>query len=420
MARPISDKTFPGVTSKTTASGKTLYRFRMGGIDRTLKGEYGSDLFKASYDAALSELEGKAAAVEKTDAVIISMPGKGPMTFAEAYRVLLESHFWATEIPTEVTRDPYRRKIEAFLKTESGMIGKENTPWANIPFIEAKPRLIQNYLNDIERTQKASARIAYKALVAMTKPLLADGWIEPEQNIMAFVKIKKPSSRAHSLKNRPWPQTMQDLFEAKHPLGTPARTAYVLARWLGCRLQDVIRMRWDHLVEEKYVKDGRPASRWVFKFNQQKFELRTGGKPMSLPLTERLSEALNALDRNNGCPYILSFLCRNGPEKGKWVPYKKNSIQSAMQRWTAEAEMGSGWVTHGLRSTFAVYLARQKVDVISIMHALGHSDLATTQIYLQGLNIETSMLELGDTIDAAEARAEHFKKGIKPRLVSNG
>ena len=48
------------------------------------------------------------------------------------------------------------------------------------------------------------------------------------------------------------------------------------------------------------------------------------------------------------------------------------------------------WGLHKFRHTYATWMLRDKVDIVTLSHWLGHKDLATTRIYLRALDAETA------------------------------
>ena len=75
------------------------------------------------------------------------------------------------------------------------------------------------------------------------------------------------------------------------PIGTTARTAYELARWLGTRRSDVALVRWDQLVTR--IVKGQPVE--GFEFVQFKGRRKKAAFAKFHPISPMLAEALAPL-----------------------------------------------------------------------------------------------------------------------------
>lgn len=94
---------------------------------------------------------------------------------------------------------------------------------------------------------------------------------------------------------------IREKFEARHPIGSAARTCYALGFWLGNRRGDVAALDWEHLVvEEVELFDGSIEVIEAFDFRQKKNRNRHGGREMFIPIVDKLAQALAPLDRSNG------------------------------------------------------------------------------------------------------------------------
>lgn len=69
----------------------------------------------------------------------------------------------------------------------------------------------------------------------------------------------------------------------------------------------------------------------------------------------------------------------------KGTPLLASYCRNLFKRLGKKAEIGKRTHAHGLRHSFAVGLADEKVDIRIIQRALGHSSLSTTQTYVDHL-----------------------------------
>jgi site-specific recombinase XerD len=91
-------------------------------------------------------------------------------------------------------------------------------------------------------------------------------------------------------------------------------------------------------------------------------------------LRERL-RAMIERRRESGIPYNSLFLNRHG------LPMKPQSIRSRLRRHAAEVGLARRVTPHMLRHTAATLLIETGVDIRIVQRLLGHSSIATTEIY---------------------------------------
>ncbi len=91
------------------------------------------------------------------------------------------------------------------------------------------------------------------------------------------------------------------------------------------------------------------------------------------------------------------FCVIDGPTRGR--PWSAAAVRSEFPRHAAEAGVRRRFSPHQLRHAHAVELAREGVSLNVIQRQLGHANLGTTSIYLQGIDIE----EIISTVHARRA-----------------
>lgn len=80
------------------------------------------------------------------------------------------------------------------------------------------------------------------------------------------------------------------------------------------------------------------------------------------------------------------FCVIDGPTRGR--PWSSAAVRSELRRLAAQAEVRRRFAPHQLRHAHAVELAREGVPLNIIQRQLGHVNLGTTSIYLQGIDTE--------------------------------
>ena len=90
-------------------------------------------------------------------------------------------------------------------------------------------------------------------------------------------------------------------------------------------------------------------------------------------------------------------------------PWSAAAVRSELRRHAAEAGVRRRFAPHQLRHAPAVELAREGVSLNIIQRQLGHANLGTTSIYLQGIDIE----EIISTVHARRAPMMSATAGLQ-------
>jgi site-specific recombinase XerD len=80
------------------------------------------------------------------------------------------------------------------------------------------------------------------------------------------------------------------------------------------------------------------------------------------------------------------FCVIDGPTRGR--PWAAAQVRSEFRRIAARASVRRRFAPHQLRHAHALELAREGVPLNIIQRQLGHANLGTTSIYLQGIDPE--------------------------------
>ena len=98
---------------------------------------------------------------------------------------------------------------------------------------------------------------------------------------------------------------------------------------------------------------------------------------------EQLGPWLNA---RTELPVGPLFCIIDGPTRGR--PWSGAAVRSEFRRLAVRAGVRRRFAPHQLRHAHAVELAREGVPLNIIQRQLGHANLGTTSIYLQGIDPE--------------------------------
>lgn len=177
----------------------------------------------------------------------------------------------------------------------------------------------------------------------------------------------------------PHPISEQDLEVLLTCAPQPMRAWLVLASYMGLRAGEIAKLRREHVLDARQpplllVQDGK------------------GGKSRLLPLPDVVVAELQPhLRGRTGGLWATS---KGGPTTAKYV---SRTVSDQIKR------LGLPWTLHSLRHRYATRLYQQTRDLRMVQAMLGHSSVATTQIYTQ-FDTEAAaaaMAELGDELRAA-------------------
>ncbi|PRP95495.1 Tyrosine recombinase XerC [Enhygromyxa salina] len=185
------------------------------------------------------------------------------------------------------------------------------------------------------------------------------------------------------------PPEYEALVAAAAEVGPEVHALVLLMGDAGLRQGEVCALRWDdvrwqpepliRLKRSRYKKKDQPGTK--------------GRKIRSVPMTARLSAALQALPRSRRQVCVLIR------ESGEALTAK--AVKVRLEKAEAGAGIDGTGLSHKLRHTFATRLVAQSVRLWVIKELLGHKDLTTTQRYLHMLTGAASQaiarLSLGAT-----------------------
>lgn len=400
MARAHTFDNFPNVSTYADRKGDTRYRFRCKGVNTTMRGDFDSMEFRAHYD----ELVTLAAAGGVTTATPerLKQTAKLPEDcFRNCWAEFKESRDF-TEMLSDYSIGKMLPPLERFLmspiRLDIPQVTFDMVPVGDITFDE-----IEDYLWRVAKNKTkergitvvggpSAANFALRQLKKLFKyAVKRKRWIKPEQNPIPYVdKIKIGKSNA----NRCWTVQERKTFEAYFPLGTPQRTMYALALYMGNRRSDITKITWDD-VRQVPVRNADGSVRYedAFIFRQTKNSQKKGGeggKEVTLVVVPQLAEALAHIERVPGRPVLLVERTKKG--------YQTNSLTSCMWRWKKEAGLPMDCTLHGLRSTYATILEEAGVSDKGQQSVMGHSNLATTEHYRRSAKNRLASIEAAEKL----------------------
>lgn len=134
----------------------------------------------------------------------------------------------------------------------------------------------------------------------------------------------------------------------------------------GCRISEMTRLSWGQIDFETggVIVTGKGS----------KQRLCILGKP-ALKALRRLRESATNLFPDGGADWSHAFLNEHGKN------FCPREAQRRMKKWLAFADLPTDLTPHKLRHSFATHLLDAGADLRSVQEMLGHSSLATTQIY---------------------------------------
>ncbi len=140
----------------------------------------------------------------------------------------------------------------------------------------------------------------------------------------------------------------------------------VTARYTGLRLQELLNLEWQDFDWEKKL---------VRVLNKPKFNHTVKNRRIRVvPISDELRDKLLPYIKDQGLCFPVP---KTGAKYSEGGP--KQTLKRIYKKAGLEKEKRSGW--HDLRRTFASRLVQNNVPIYKVSKWLGHSSLATTQIY---------------------------------------
>lgn len=206
-----------------------------------------------------------------------------------------------------------------------------------------KTKLTNGTVDNYLRCLKAAFNVAVEEGIMPTNPMLA-------------------LDRSH-LKGTTYEREFLSVEEVKKLIDTPCRRpdikgAFLFSCFCGLRISDVRSLQWKHVVtagEKMYLK--------ITQFKTR--------RPLSIPLSR---QALRWMPE------------RGGAEEDEYIfpPLSKN--MTVLDDWAKEAGINKHITFHVSRHTFATMELTMGADIYTTSKLLGHTSVATTQIYAKVIN----------------------------------
>jgi integrase len=345
---------FPGATPYTDRHGRRRWRFRKGAFSAELGTDYGSDEFRARYEAAVEgERRRGLIGAERT------LPGSLSALIACYYR---SAAFLALE---SGTRANYRSIIE-LMREKHG----------EKPVAMLKRRHVLALMAEKAETPSA-ANNRLKRLRQLLDHALDLEWIEA--NPAREVKpMATPKGGFHT-----WTEGEIARFLGVHQPGTLAHRAMTLMLYTGAARSDAVRLGWGNLSD-----DGRLTYR-------RGKTLKRSGAAVNIPVHPVLAELLATLPRD-----AFTFLQTRDRKSRSGA-----GLGNLMRRWCDAAGLPL-CTSHGLRKAITVRLFEAGATSAEVIAVTGHGSVAEVEPYSRAIN----RAGLADAAMAKMDRAEPQSK----------
>ncbi len=348
---------YPGATPYTDRHGRRRWRFRKGAFSAELGTAYGSDDFRARYEAAL--------AGERTRGLI-----GAERTIPGSLAALIASFYASAEFLdlSPSTRRTYRSVIEE-LRERHGR----------------KPvrQMLRRHVKELMAEKVATPGAANNRLKRLRQ--LLDHAVELEwrtDNPARGVKPLRTSGEGFHT----WDEGEIARFLDVHGPGTLARRAMVLMLYTGAARVDAVALGWGN------IRDGRLSYR-------RRKTARSGGVMIDIPVHPILAATLEECP-----PDAFTFL-----QTIYGASRSPNGLGTLMRQWCNAAGLPP-CASHGLRKACATRLAEAGATAPELMAVTGHRSLAEAQRYI-------AAADRSDLADAAWTKLSGA--GRRPRVANH-
>lgn len=228
-------------------------------------------------------------------------------------------------------------------------IGKNKVLVSNV-----SPELLESFKKTLMGKMKKNSAATYLArLRAMLTKAVDQKYLLENP----FKKIKLPFARREDIQRTTL--TIEDIRALQNTATTfnpQIRQAFFLACFTGLRLSDVQRLEWTCIGTDS------------IKFVPYKTR-NTTSKTLEIPLTEQARDILSEIKKRKGSNLVF------------WNLPVNTSILNHIKLWGLQSGIKQNLHFHAARHSFATIGLTYGIDIYTMKELLGHSKLATTEIY---------------------------------------
>lgn len=258
----------------------------------------------------------------------------------------------------------YLKSVEISLDYLDRYFGPERS----IDSIQLKD--IESFMMHLQKKVKKGSAVYFRNLKAMFNK--AKDWEYIKENHFIKVKLPKKQKTAPLFLNK---ESLQSICEKlKNPL---VKKVVHLAFNTGMRLDEIVNLTWRNVDlngrtitvgDENYITKGR-TQRYI---------------PINDEMLKLLSKMQTKKRNNKIIPIRNDYVFDKGANRKYTGDYFSKQFKSACK----EAKVDERIHFHTLRHSFASNLAQKGVSLYIIKELLGHSSIATTEIYAH-LNLDS-------------------------------
>lgn len=229
-------------------------------------------------------------------------------------------------------------------------------------------------LSQGENYQVATLRLQFSALRSFYKFMAREGWVG--DGVLAGLKLPKPGKR---LPHYLTVEQMESLLRAPLELleVEKKKRGKELAKWQILRDAAILEMFYSTGLRLQELVDLE-----VDSVDERSLTMRVIGKGKKERMVVLGEPALEALQRYREAlpPRLVGRVVFVGPSGKGLTP---RAVQLLLKKYLELAGLDHRLSPHKLRHTFATHMLDGGADLRSLQELLGHTSLATTQIYTQ-------------------------------------
>lgn len=291
------------------------------------------------------------------------------------------------------------QEFKTFMTTQRGLADttirayeydlKYYTEWLEkeaLKLEEIGPKDLDKYVQYMRKEKNLEAKTCKRRIAAIStyyKWMVREGILKNDP--VYFIELPKAASRLPVYLGEDemikFEKILEDEAQKRPIIGVRNRALFMLMMFGGLRISEALSIKENQIA----VRDGYPVMVTI---------IGKGNKERQVPLNEDISRTLLAWIETKHALRDDDDLARKYTRKSKTQltseylfpgkggkPINKFTIQTKLKDIRENHFPGKKLTPHKLRHTFATALFRAKVDIKTAQELLGHSSIATTQIY---------------------------------------